>query len=186
LDFEARELDLKQLPEPPVDIMINIASPSAAFRWWQLPVKGIGLARMEFIINNIIRIHPLALTRFADVEDRKARREIDMLTRGHSDKTEYFVERLARGIAAIAASQYPRPVIVRTSDFKTNEYANLLGGRQFEPKEENPMLGFRGESRYYSDDYLDGFALECRAIKWAREGEPRIELRVITPAAYRP
>jgi pyruvate,water dikinase len=169
LDFEARDLDLKQLPEPPVDIMINIASPSAAFRWWQLPVQGIGLARMEFIINNIIRIHPLALTRFAEVEDRKARREIEMLTRGYSDKTEYFVERLARGIAAIAASQYPRPVIVRTSDFKTNEYANLLGGRQFEPKEENPMLGFRGASRYYSDDYRDGFALECRAIKWARE-----------------
>jgi pyruvate,water dikinase len=169
LDFEARELDLKQLPEPPVDIMINIASPSAAFRWWQLPVKGIGLARMEFIINNIIRIHPLALTRFDEVEDRKARREIEMLTRGYSDKTEYFVERLTRGIAAIAASQYPRPVIVRTSDFKTNEYANLLGGRQFEPKEENPMLGFRGASRYYSDDYREGFALECRAIKWARE-----------------
>jgi pyruvate,water dikinase len=169
LDFEAHELDVKQLPKPPVDIMINIASPSAAFRWWQLPVEGIGLARMEFIINNIIRIHPLALTRFDEVEDRKARREIDMLTRGYSDKTEYFVERLARGIAAIAASQYPRPVIVRTSDFKTNEYANLLGGRQFEPKEENPMLGFRGASRYYSDDYRDGFALECRAIKWARE-----------------
>jgi pyruvate,water dikinase len=149
--------------------MINIASPSAAFRWWQLPVKGIGLARMEFIINNIIRIHPLALTRFDEVEDRKARREIEMLTRGYGEKIEYFVERLARGIAAIAASQYPRPVIVRTSDFKTNEYANLLGGRQFEPKEENPMLGFRGASRYYSDDYRDGFALECRAIKWARE-----------------
>jgi pyruvate,water dikinase len=169
LDFEARELDLKQLPEPPVDIMINIASPSAAFRWWQLPVKGIGLARMEFIINNIIRIHPLALTRFDELEDRKARREIELLTRGYNDKTEYFVERLSRGIAAIATSQYPRPVIVRTSDFKTNEYANLLGGRQFEPKEENPMLGFRGASRYYSDDYRDGFGLECLAIKWARE-----------------
>jgi pyruvate,water dikinase len=169
LDFEARELDVTQLPEPPVDIMINIASPSAALRWWRLPVKGIGLARMEFIINNIIRVHPLALSRFADLDNLKARREIEKLTRGYADKTDYFVERLAQGIATIAASQYPRSVIVRMSDFKTNEYANLLGGRQFEPKEANPMLGFRGASRYYSDDYRDGFALECRAIKRARE-----------------
>jgi pyruvate,water dikinase len=169
LDFEERDANLEKLAEPPVDVMINIANASASFRWWRLPVKGIGLARMEFIINNVIGVHPLALCRFGDVEDKKARREIEKLTRGYDDKTEYFVERLARGIAAVAASQYPRPVVVRMSDFKTNEYANLLGGRQFEPKEENPMLGFRGASRYYSDDYRDGFALECRAIRRARE-----------------
>jgi pyruvate,water dikinase len=149
--------------------MMNIASPGAALRWWRLPAKGIGLARMEFIINNAIKIHPLALTRFDQLEDREARREIERLTRGYDDKTEYFVEHLARGIAAIAASQYPHPAVVRMSDFKTNEYASLLGGSQFEPREENPMLGFRGASRYYSEDYRDGFALECRAIKRARE-----------------
>jgi pyruvate,water dikinase len=169
LEFEAREIDLEGLPDPPVDVMMNIASPGAAFRWWRLPAGGIGLARMEFIINGSIRIHPLALTRFDQVTDDEARREIERLTRGYDDKTDYFVETLARGIAAIAASQFPDPVIVRMSDFKTNEYADLLGGAAFEPAEENPMLGFRGASRYDSDDYRDGFALECRAIRRARE-----------------
>jgi pyruvate,water dikinase len=124
---------------------------------------------MEFIINNAIKIHPLALTRFDQLNDSDAQKEIERLTRGYEDKTDYFVERLARGIAAIAASQYPEPAVVRMSDFKTNEYASLLGGAQFESQEENPMLGFRGASRYYSDDYRDGFALECRAIRRARE-----------------
>jgi len=169
LEFEAREIDLENLGESPVRIMMNIASPGAALRWWRLPAKGIGLARMEFIINGMIKIHPLALTRFDQLQDRKVRREIEMLTRGYEDKTEYFVDTLARGIASIAASQYPEPAVVRMSDFKTNEYADLIGGSQFEPQEENPMLGFRGASRYYSEDYRDGFALECRAIKRARE-----------------
>jgi pyruvate,water dikinase len=132
-------------------------------------VKGIGLARMEFIINNIIKIHPLALVHFDQVADPEARREILALTQGYEDKVEYFVDHLARGIAKIAASQYPEPVIVRMSDFKTNEYANLIGGKQFEFQESNPMLGFRGASRYYSDRYREGFALECRAIKRVRE-----------------
>jgi len=169
LDFEQQDVNLEGLDEPPVQIMMNIASPGAALRWWRLPAQGIGLARMEFIINGTIKIHPLALTRFDQLEDREARREIERLTRGYEDKSEYFVEHLARGIAAIAASQYPEPAVVRMSDFKTNEYADLIGGKQFEPEEENPMLGFRGASRYYSDDYRDGFALECRAIKRARE-----------------
>lgn len=169
LAFDQQVIDLQGIAQPPVQIMMNIASPAAALRWWRLPAKGIGLARMEFIINNIIKIHPLALTRFEQLEDRQARREIERLTHGYADKTDYFVEHLARGIAAIAASQYPEPAIVRMSDFKTNEYADLIGGRQFEPQEHNPMLGFRGASRYYSDDYRDGFALECRAIKLARE-----------------
>jgi pyruvate,water dikinase len=132
-------------------------------------VEGIGLARMEFIINDVIKIHPMALVRFAELEDRKLRRLIEDLTRGYKDKTEYFVDHLARGIAKIAASQYPRHVIVRMSDFKTNEYADLIGGRLFEMEESNPMLGFRGASRYISDLYAEAFALECRAIKRVRE-----------------
>lgn len=169
LRFEERDIDLDRLPEPPVQLMINLAAPDAALRWWRLPVRGVGLARMEFIINDVIQIHPLALTRWDRVTDPDARRRIERLTEGYSDKTEYFVEKLARGIATLAASQFPDPVIVRLSDFKTNEYAQLIGGADFEPREENPMLGFRGASRYTSDRYRDGFALECRAIRRARE-----------------
>jgi pyruvate, water dikinase len=169
LDYEETEVDLADLPEPPVQLMINLAAPDAALRWWRLPVHGVGLARMEFIISDVIKIHPLALSRYDQLEDREARARIDELTAGYEDRTWYFVERLARGIAAIAASQYPSPAILRMSDFKTNEYAQLIGGRQFEPEEENPMLGFRGASRYYSEHYQDGFALECRAVKHARE-----------------
>ena len=169
LEFEESQVDLEEVPETQTRIMMNIASPAAAFRWWRLPCHGIGLARMEFIVNNVIEAHPMALVRFDDLEDDQARRQIAQLTRGYEDKTEYFVDHLARGIAKIAASQYPDPVIVRMSDFKTNEYADLIGGKQFEPEEENPMLGFRGASRYYSDQYREGFALECRAIKRVRE-----------------
>ncbi|MBU4355940.1 MAG: phosphoenolpyruvate synthase, partial [Proteobacteria bacterium] len=169
LKFRETEVNLSNLPETRTRIMMNIASPAAAFRWWRLPVKGIGLARMEFIINSIIKIHPLALLHFDQVTDPGTRREILALTEGYEDKVEYFVDNLARGIAKIAASQYPEPVIVRMSDFKTNEYANLVGGQQFEFQENNPMLGFRGASRYYSDRYRKGFALECRAVKRVRE-----------------
>ncbi|HUP18664.1 MAG TPA: phosphoenolpyruvate synthase [Gemmatimonadota bacterium] len=169
LDFEVNEVDVTNMPETRTRIMLNIASPGAAFRWWRLPCEGIGLARMEFIINNHIRIHPMALARFHLLEDGEAREEILRLTAGYGDRPGYFVERLARGIAKIAASQYPDPVIVRMSDFKTNEYADLVGGRQFEPPESNPMLGFRGAARYYSEDYREGFAMECRAIRMVRD-----------------
>ncbi|MCF8145812.1 MAG: phosphoenolpyruvate synthase [Deltaproteobacteria bacterium] len=169
LKFEEEEVNLEDIPETRTRIMMNIASPAAAFRWWRLPCEGIGLARMEFIINNIIKIHPMALVRFKALKDKEAKKEIDRLTRGYEDKTEYFVDHLSRGIAKIAASQYPDPVIVRMSDFKTNEYAELIGGREFEGRENNPMLGFRGASRYYSDKYREGFALECRAVKRVRE-----------------
>ncbi|MFU8816840.1 MAG: phosphoenolpyruvate synthase [Pseudomonadales bacterium] len=169
LEYEEREIDLSDLPESPVQLMINLAAPDAALRWWRLPVNGVGLARMEFIINNAIKIHPLALTRYDQLADDDAKAQIDDLTYGYDDKTWYFVLKLARGIASIAASQYPDPAIVRMSDFKTNEYAQLIGGSQFEPEEENPMLGFRGASRYYSEHYKDGFALECQAVKYARE-----------------
>jgi len=169
LKFDEREVNLQDIPETRTRIMMNIASPGAAFRWWRLPCEGIGLARMEFIVNNIIKIHPMALVRFNELEDKEAKKEIERLTKGYKDKTAYFVDHLARGIAKIASSQYPEPVIVRMSDFKTNEYAELIGGSAFEPQESNPMLGFRGASRYYSEKYREGFSLECRAIKEVRE-----------------
>ena len=169
LDYDVADVSLEKIPQIRTKVLMNISSPAAAFRWWRLPVSGIGLARMEFIINNIIKIHPMALVGFEQLEDKQLRRDIEKMTRGYENKTDYFVYNLAQGIAKIAASRYPHPVIVRMSDFKTNEYANLIGGRQFEPDEENPMLGFRGASRYYSDRYRDGFALECRAIKRVRD-----------------
>ncbi len=168
LEFESTVLELGDVAETRTNIMMNIASPGAAMHWWQLPVNGIGLARMEYLISNTIQIHPMALARFDEV-DEDARQRIDKLTAGYDDRCQYFVELLSRGIAKIAAVQYPNPVIVRMSDFKTNEYAKLIGGSGFEPKESDPMLGWRGASRYYSDDYKDGFALECRAVKRARE-----------------
>ena len=169
LDYEQSQVNLTEIPETKTRITINIASPTAAFKWWKLPVDGIGLARMEFIINNVVKIHPLALVHFDRLNAPEVKEQIEQMTQGYSDKTEYFVDRLAQGIAKIAASRYPEPVIVRMSDFKTNEYADLIGGRQFEPVEANPMLGFRGASRYYSPHYREGFALECQAIKRVRE-----------------
>jgi pyruvate,water dikinase len=169
LSYKQEEIDLEEIPETRTRIMINMASPEAAFRWWQLPCDGVGLARMEYVINNVIQIHPLALARFENFDDEADRRRIEALTRGYEDKKRYFIEHLARGLARIAAVQYPHRVIVRMSDFKTNEYAELIGGSRFEPKENNPMLGFRGASRYYSEAYRDGFHLECQAIRHLRE-----------------
>jgi pyruvate,water dikinase len=161
-------LRLDDLPPTRTQIMLNLANPSAAFRWWRLPFDGVGLARMEFVINNTIKVHPMALVHFDKLMDQAAKAEIAALTKAYPDKTEYFVDGLARGLSQIAAVAYPRPVIVRMSDFKTNEYAELLGGREFEPHEENPMIGFRGASRYYSLRYEAGFALECKAIQRLR------------------
>ena len=163
------EIDIDTIPKTRTKAMLNIANPAAAFRWWRLPADGVGLARMEFIISNHIKVHPMALIRFDEVTDEAARAEIERLTAGYDTKADYFVDKLARGMARIAAAHYPLPVIVRMSDFKTNEYAELLGGAAFEPHEENPMIGWRGASRYYHPDYRDGFGLECRAIARARE-----------------
>jgi pyruvate,water dikinase len=160
---------LDEIPKTATKIMINMANPAAAQRWWRLPVDGVGLARMEFIISTLIRIHPMALVRFDRVRNRRARRQIKAMTAAFKDREEYFIDKLARGMARIASAQYPRPVIVRMSDFKTNEYAALIGGKDFEPHEENPMLGWRGASRYYSENYREGFALECRAVRRARK-----------------
>ena len=168
-DFESEELDLGNLPATKTKVMLNLANPAAALGWWRLPADGIGLARMEFVVNNHIKVHPMALVHYDTLKDEEAKRAIAALTAGYDDKTDYFVDRLARALARIAASQHPAPVIIRMSDFKTNEYANLIGGAEFEPKEENPMLGFRGASRYYSPRYRDGFALECRAIRRLRQ-----------------
>lgn len=169
LKYDAVEVDLSTVPETMTHIMMNIGEPGAAFNWWKLPVKGIGLARMEFIINDIIKIHPMALVRYDSLKDKSVRKQIDQLTRGYEDKTEYFIDHLAQGVSKIAASQYPYDVIVRMSDFKTNEYANLIGGQIFEMEESNPMLGFRGASRYIHTLYREAFALECYAIKRVRE-----------------
>ncbi|KAB2855021.1 MAG: phosphoenolpyruvate synthase, partial [Bauldia sp.] len=166
--FEVETLDFSSLPETTTRIMLNLANPAAAYRWWRIPAEGVGLARMEFVVSNHIKAHPLALARFDTLKDDKVRAEIEALTTGYADKTEYFVDSLSRGLARIAAAFYPKPVIVRMSDFKTNEYAGLVGGAEFEPKEENPMIGFRGASRYYSPRYRDGFALECQAIRRLR------------------
>jgi pyruvate,water dikinase len=169
LGYEEREIDLADIPATSTEVMLNLADPSAAFRWWRLPADGVGLARMEFVINNQIQIHPMALIRFDDLEDTDARDRIAEMTRGYDDKSEFFVERLAYSIARIAAAWWPKPVIVRMSDLKTNEYARLIGGTAFEPGEENPMLGWRGASRYYSDGYRQGFGLECRAVRRVRD-----------------
>ncbi len=169
LDFDVSETDLTDIPDTVTKVMVNIGNPAAAFSWWQLPSDGVGLARMEFIIGNMIKIHPMALVHYHTLEPGSVRDRIDALTAGYDDKAEYFVDKLARGMARIAAAHHPAPVIVRMSDFKTNEYAELIGGAPFEPKEENPMLGWRGASRYYHEGYRDGFALECRAVRRARE-----------------
>lgn len=168
LDFETEAQSLTSIPQTQTQLMLNIANPDIAFRWWRLPAAGIGLARMEFIINNVIRIHPMALLHLDQLDD-DTRHQILELTRSYPDKERYFVDQLAYGIAKIAASQHPHPVIVRMSDFKSNEYANLIGGSFFEADEENPMIGFRGASRYYSPEYQEAFKLECQAIRKVRE-----------------
>ena len=168
-EFSVRTLDFAALPKTRTKIMLNMAEPSAAMRWWRLPSDGVGLTRMEFVIANEIRVHPMALVNPASIGDDAIRSEIGRLTRHYSDPAEYFVDRLSRSLSRIAAVQYPNPAIIRMSDFKTNEYASLIGGTSFEPEEENPMIGFRGASRYYSDLYRAGFALECRAMRRLRE-----------------
>ena len=166
------ETDIVAVDDTPptrTEIMLNLANPAAAFRWWRLPGDGVGLTRMEFVISNHVRVHPMALVRFDQLKDERAKAEIEAMTAGYADRETYFVDRLALGLARIAAALHPKPVIVRMSDFKTNEYAGLVGGAEFEPREENPMIGFRGAARYYSPRYREGFALECRAIRKLRE-----------------
>jgi pyruvate,water dikinase len=161
--------------------MMNVANPDEAFRLSMLPNDGVGLARLEFIINTAIRIHPLALVNYEGLADPAVKAEIDRLTAGCADKPRFFVDKLAEGVGTIAAAFYPKDVIVRLSDFKTNEYANLVGGRDFEPVEENPMLGFRGASRYYDPRFRDGFALECRAMRKVRDEMGLRNVKLMVP-----
>jgi len=169
------------LKKPKTKIMMNIGEPDLAFSTSFIPNDGVGLARMEFIINNYIKIHPLALVNYSKIKDVAVKKTIDELTIGYKDKSQYFVDRLAQGMARISAAFYPKDVIFRLSDFKTNEYANLIGGKEYEPIESNPMIGFRGACRYYSPEYLPGFKLECQAVKKVREEMGLKNLKVMIP-----
>ncbi|MBN2700646.1 MAG: phosphoenolpyruvate synthase [Methylohalobius sp. ZOD2] len=169
VSYTVEEVDLSDMARPKTEIMINLGNPDLAFQTAFIPNDGVGLARMEFIINESIKVHPMALVHPEQVEDSQERAAIEKLTRGYRDPKEFFIRNLAEGIGTIAAAFYPKPVVVRMSDFKTNEYASLLGGRWFEPDEANPMLGFRGSARYAHSAYSEGFALECAAMKRVRE-----------------
>jgi pyruvate,water dikinase len=202
LPFRVQRTDLKAIDRPRTQIMMNVANPENAFALSFIPNDGVGLAREEFIVTNYIKIHPLALVDYAKLTDRSCdhwghpkrllenrscadcenlKGTIDQLTAGYADKVEFFVDKLAQGIGMIAAAFYPKDVILRLSDFKTNEYANLIGGRAYEPVEENPMLGFRGASRYYNPRYQAGFALECRALKKVREQFGLTNVKIMVP-----
>ncbi|UKJ76845.1 phosphoenolpyruvate synthase [Azospirillum brasilense] len=183
--FRVERIDLGRLPRPQTRIMVNLGNPDQAFQTGQLPVDGVGLARMEFIISEAIKVHPMALVHPERVEDSDVRAHIARLTCSHPDGGAYFVERLSEGIGTIAAAFFPRPVIVRLSDFKTNEYASLIGGRWFEPVEENPMLGFRGAARYAHPAYEEGFALECRALVRVRAEMGLTNVKVMVPFCRR-
>jgi pyruvate,water dikinase len=167
--FEVNETVLDNLPKTRTKILMNVGNPEEAFGLASIPCDGVGLARLEFIIANHIKAHPLALMKYDELEDESVKREIAELTKLYDNKPDFFVDKLAHGIGTIAAAFYPNPVIVRMSDFKSNEYANLLGGRQFEPKEENPMIGWRGASRYYDPNYREAYGLECKAMKRVRD-----------------
>ncbi len=169
IPFRIKTTQLDSLPETRTKIMMNVGNPELAFTLAALPSDGVGLARLEFIIANHIQVHPLALLNFDSLPDGGEKRQITQLTALYDHKPDYFVDKLAQGVGTIAAAFYPKPVVVRLSDFKSNEYAHLLGGSTFEPNEENPMIGWRGASRYYDDRYRDGFALECRALKRVRD-----------------
>ncbi len=181
LEFKIEKNNIKNLPKPKTKIMMNVGEPDVAFTSSRLPNDGIGLARLEFIINNYIKIHPLALVHFNKLKDKAAKNKIKALTVAYKNKSQYFVDRLAYGIAMIAASVYPKEAIVRLSDFKSNEYANLIGGQAFEPQESNPMIGWRGASRYYSPQFLPAFKLECQALKKVRQEMGLKNVKVMIP-----
>lgn len=181
LPFEHTHLDVENMPELPVKIMLNVGNPERAFSFQAIPNSGVGLARLEFLISNTIGIHPRALLDFDRLQDETLKKEIVRQTAAYESPVEFYIERLKEGIATIAAAFYPQPVIVRLSDFKSNEYANLLGGHLYEPEEENPMLGYRGASRYVSEDFSDCFALECQAVRRVRETMGLDNVEVMIP-----
>ncbi|HEX6175331.1 MAG TPA: phosphoenolpyruvate synthase, partial [Candidatus Binatia bacterium] len=181
LKFDVQQIKLHDLSRPQTQVMMNVGNPEEAFRLSSLPNDGVGLAREEFIISNYIKVHPLALLNYDRIEDQALREQIAQLTIGYDDKPQFFVDKLAQGVAMIGAAFYPKDVIVRLSDFKTNEYANLIGGKAYEPVEENPMIGFRGASRYYNPRYQAGFALECRAMKKVRDEMGLSNVKLMVP-----
>jgi pyruvate,water dikinase len=181
LKFDVQQIKLRDLPHPQTKVMMNVGNPEEAFRLCFTPNDGVGLAREEFIISNYIKIHTLALVNFDHLEDVALREQISRLTIGYEDKPQFFIDKLAQGVAMIGAAFYPKDVIVRLSDFKTNEYANLIGGKAYEPAEENPMIGFRGASRYYNPRYQQGFALECRAMKKVRDEMGLTNVKLMVP-----
>ncbi|MGM0588564.1 MAG: phosphoenolpyruvate synthase [Bacteroidota bacterium] len=181
LEWEEEIIDTQDLGDPDTHVELILANPKLAFRYASYPVDGVGLVRLEFAINRSIKVHPMALVEFEELENEEDKRAIEALTAAYQSKEQYFIENLSMAVGTIAASFYPREVIVRMSDFKTNEYAALLGGHQFEPKEENPMLGFRGASRYYSDAYRGGFRLECLAMKRASEEMGLDNIKLMIP-----
>ena len=185
LPFEVTRVPAGTLPRPRTEIMVNLGNPELAYHTAMLPNDGVGLARMEFIISEYIGVHPMALVHREKVASRKARNDIACLVRHYARPADFFIEKLAEGVGTIAAAFYPRPVIVRLSDFKTNEYASLIGGAGFEPKEQNPMLGFRGASRYAHPAYAEGFALECAALARVRNEMGLTNLRVMVPFCRR-
>jgi pyruvate,water dikinase len=180
LDFEEQQIKLDALPEIPVKIMMNVGNPDRAFDFANIPNRGVGLARLEFIINRMIGVHPRALLEY-DTLDKDLQNMISQQIAGHDDPVEFFVDKLSEGVACIAAAFAPEPVIVRLSDFKSNEYANLIGGHQYEPVEENPMLGFRGAARYVSADFRPCFELECRALKRVRDDMGLTNVQLMVP-----
>lgn len=169
IDYEVNNINISDLKKTKTKIMLNVASPERAFIYNNYPTNGVGLTRLEFIFNNYIKVHPLALLNHKNIHDEKLTQEINQLITGYDNEKDYFIKKLSYGIARIATSFYPHNVIVRFSDFKSNEYKNLLGGKYFEPEEDNPMIGWRGASRYYSDEFKDAFGLECETIKYVRE-----------------
>ncbi|MBU0636842.1 MAG: phosphoenolpyruvate synthase [Patescibacteria group bacterium] len=181
LPFKINKTNIKNLKHPKTKIMMNVGSPEIAFASSFIPNDGVGLAREEFIITNSIKIHPLALLNYDKLKNAKVKKQIDELTVGYDDKKQFYIDKLAEGIATIAAAFYPKDVIIRFSDFKTNEYANLIGGADYEPKEENPMIGWRGASRYYSELFQPAFILECLAVKKVREQMKLTNLKAMVP-----
>ncbi|PKV50618.1 phosphoenolpyruvate synthase [Aquimarina sp. MAR_2010_214] len=181
LSYKEEEIDFSKIQLPDTEAKLILSDPEKAFQYSFYPNDGIGLLRMEFIITHMIKVHPMALVKFSQIKNVDVKKNIESLTKNYSTKEDYFIDQLSQGIATMAAAFYPKEVIVRMSDFKTNEYANLIGGKQFEPKEENPMLGFRGASRYYNDRYREGFQLECKAIRRIREEMGLTNVKVMIP-----
>ncbi len=181
LPFKVKKTNIKNLAKPKTDIMMNLGEPDLAFSSSFIPNSGIGLARLEFIINNYIKVHPLALINYAKIKNSTVKKKINQITIGYQNKTKFFIDKLAEGVATITAAFYPKDVIVRLSDFKSNEYADLIGGREYEPIESNPMIGWRGASRYYSPKFLPAFELECAALKKVRDEMGLVNLKVMIP-----